>query len=115
MVPWTSIIHLKKVKKVNKICSFSEAEFLVGLGLTIGAVEYGSKGSRLWLNGKKKLRMMNGILFCLTPTLITSCLSIASNNVDSFSHPFMKHSHLSMQEIHGGNLLVPLQNSTPII
>jgi hypothetical protein len=54
MVPWTSIIHLKKVKKVNKICSFSEAEFLVGLGLTIGAVEYGSKGSRLWLNGRKK-------------------------------------------------------------
>jgi len=27
------------------ICLISEAEFLVGLGLLIGAVEYGSKGS----------------------------------------------------------------------
>jgi hypothetical protein len=32
-------------EKGNKICLISEAEFLVGLGLLIGAVEYGSKGS----------------------------------------------------------------------
>jgi hypothetical protein len=56
-------------EKGNKIRLFSEAEFLVGLGLLIGAVECGSKGSSLWLNGKKKLMMMNGILFYLTLTL----------------------------------------------
>jgi hypothetical protein len=40
-------------EKGNKIRLFSEAEFLVRLGLLIGAVECGSKGSSLWLNGKK--------------------------------------------------------------
>jgi len=38
-----------------KIRPFSESEFLVALGLIIGAVEYGSKGSSLWLNGKKSM------------------------------------------------------------
>jgi hypothetical protein len=39
----------------TQICTFSEPEFLVALGLIIGAVEYGTKGSSLWLNGKKSI------------------------------------------------------------
>jgi hypothetical protein len=41
-------------EKGNKVRPFSEAEFLAGLGLIVGAVEYGNIGSSLWLNGKKK-------------------------------------------------------------
>jgi hypothetical protein len=41
-------------EKGNKVRPLSEAEFLFGLGLIVGAVEYGNKGSSLWLNGKKK-------------------------------------------------------------
>ena len=37
----------------TKIRPFTESEFLVALGLIVGAVEYGTKGSSLWLNGKK--------------------------------------------------------------
>jgi hypothetical protein len=37
----------------TKICPFSKSEFLVAIGLIVGAVEYGTKGSSLWLNGKR--------------------------------------------------------------
>ncbi len=40
-------------ERVTKIRPFTESEFLVALGLIVGAVEYGTKGSSLWLNGKK--------------------------------------------------------------
>ncbi len=39
----------------TKIRPFSESEFLVALGLIIGALEYGTKGSSLWLIGKKSM------------------------------------------------------------
>jgi len=35
-------------EKGNKARPFSEAEFLFELGLIVGAVEYGNKGSSLW-------------------------------------------------------------------
>jgi hypothetical protein len=37
----------------TKIHPFSESEFLVDIGLIVGAVQYGTKGSSLWLNGKR--------------------------------------------------------------
>jgi hypothetical protein len=37
----------------TKIHPFSEFEFLVAIGLIVGAVKYGTKGSSLWLNGKR--------------------------------------------------------------
>jgi hypothetical protein len=39
----------------------------------------------------RKMMMMNGALICLTRILI-ACLSIVSNNFDSFFHTFMKGS-----------------------
>ena len=36
-----------------KVRPFTQPEFLVALGLLVGAVEYGCKGGNLWLNGKK--------------------------------------------------------------
>jgi hypothetical protein len=37
----------------TKIRPFSKSEFLVAIGLIVGAVEYGTKGASLWLNGKR--------------------------------------------------------------
>jgi len=48
-----AIEHENLSERGIKICPLSESEFLVALGLIIGAVEYGNKGSSLWLNRKK--------------------------------------------------------------
>jgi hypothetical protein len=49
-------IREKKSKnsKSQRVHLFNESEFLVCLGLLIGAPEYGVKGTSLWLNGHGK-------------------------------------------------------------
>jgi hypothetical protein len=103
----SAIEKQNSTEKGNKVCLFSEAEFLVAVGLIIGAVEYGNKGSSLWLNGEKKLIVMNGVLFFLTLILIDLCLSIVSNNFGSFFQLPLNQRHSTKQKIHGGGLLMP--------
>jgi len=84
----SAIEKQNSTEKGNKVCLFSEAEFLVAVGLIIGAVEYGNKGF-------------------LTLILIDLCLSIVSNNFGSFFQLPLNQRHSTKQKIHGGGLLMP--------
>jgi len=93
-----------KNPKSQRVRIFSESEFLVCLGLIVGAPEYGVKGSSLWQNSIGKKTKVTGNQLCLIPTLIASFLNTVFASSKTFS-PSSFRMPQSRTLIHGGNFL----------
>jgi hypothetical protein len=93
-----------KNPKSQRVRIFSESEFLVCLGLIVGAPEYGVKGSSLWQNSIGGKTKVTGNQLCLFPTLTASFLNTVFASSETFS-PSSSRMPQSRTLIHGNDFL----------